>query len=85
MQNTTNIPTLNNQSLAGYVSAISTKYADAEFYKEKMRDSGHGEGPTLLLTICKDDEILEEESFFYANQSKLDEDLKNLVFYLNFA
>ncbi len=85
MQNTINIPILTNQSLTEYVSTISTKYPDAEFYKEKKRDSGRGEGPTLLLTICKDDVILEEESFFYANQSKLDEDLENLVFYLDFA
>ncbi|MDO7874736.1 hypothetical protein Q5H93_08325 [Hymenobacter sp. ASUV-10] len=85
MLNTIKIPTLANQILAEYLSAVSTRYPAAEFYKEKMQDSGRGEGPTLLLTVCKDDEILEEESFLYANQSKLDEDLKNLIYYLDFA
>ncbi|GAB3879677.1 hypothetical protein GCM10028824_43520 [Hymenobacter segetis] len=84
MQTTANIPTLFNQALAEYVSNISTQYPEAEFYKEKKRDSGRGEGPTLMLTVCEHDEILEEETFFYANQSELDEDLNNLIFYLDF-
>ncbi|WP_165822281.1 hypothetical protein [Hymenobacter edaphi] len=79
------IPGLFNRALSDYVSAISAQYPDAEFYKERMRDSGRGEGPTLQITVCQNDGIIEEENFFYANQSELDADLENLVFYLEFA
>lgn len=85
MHTTANIPTLFNGALAEYVSNISIQHPEAEFYKEKKRDSGRVEGPTLMLTVCENDEILEEETFFYANQSELDEDLDNLIFYLDFA
>ena len=81
----TTTPTLANASLLRYVQEIEAKYPNAEFYKQELPDSGRDEGPTLGITVCENDEILEEENFYYNSHNDLVADLKNLVFYLEFS
>lgn len=78
------IPVLVNSSLAEYVKRVAALYPNAEFYKEEMRDTGRGEGPSSLLTICEDGSILEEENFYYPNNSDITVDLETLNAYLDF-
>jgi hypothetical protein len=80
-----NIPALKNASLLRYVQEAEVKYPGAEFYKEELRDTGRGEGPSLGISICKNDEILEEENFYYPSHEDLLADLSNLIYYLDFA
>lgn len=78
------LPALINTSLAEYVKRIAELYPKAEFYKEQMRDTGRGEGPSLLLTVCENGGIIEEDKFYYPNNSDIAVDLKTLDAYLNF-
>lgn len=81
----TAIPQLTNAGLAQYVREIELKYPAAEFYKEELRDSGRGEGPSLGISICEDGVLLEEEQFYYGSYDDLIADLGNLAYYLDFA
>jgi hypothetical protein len=85
MSSTLAIPQLYNSALQAYVRDIEARYPAGEFYKEEKRDSGRGEGPSLLITVCQDGDILEEEDFLYGNATHLCEDLENLSFYLDFS
>jgi hypothetical protein len=83
--NPSHTPSLINKSLAEYIDRISAQYTDAEFYKGEMRDTGRGEGPSLLITICKEGSIIEEETFYYINNSDIVVDLQRLNYYLDFS
>jgi hypothetical protein len=84
-QNPFQAPSLVNNSLAEYINRITTQHPDAEFNKEEMRDTGRGEGPSLLITVCRDGSIIEEESFYYKNNSDIAVDLQRLNYYLDFS
>ena len=73
-----------NASLAECIERSINLYPDAEFYKEEMRDTGRGEGPSLLITICGNGSILEEEKFYYADNADIAVDRDNLEAYLDF-
>lgn len=86
MANTTdNLPAITNSALARYIEEVQERYPNAEFYKEKKRDSGRGEGSSLLITICENGGIEEEETFYYSGSSDLESDLENLDCYLEFS
>lgn len=86
MANTTdNLPAITNSALARYIEDVQERYPNAEFYKEKKRDSGRGEGSSLLITICENGSIEEEETFYYSGNSDLESDLETLDSYLEFS
>jgi hypothetical protein len=58
--------------------------SNAEFYKEELRDTGRGEGPSLLITVCQDRSIIEEGSFYYTDNSDIALDLEKLDAYSDF-
>ncbi|RSK24927.1 hypothetical protein [Hymenobacter metallilatus] len=78
-------PALINSALSEYVKRIAKLYPEAEFYKEEMRDTGRGEGSSLLLTVCQNNSILEEENFYYTHNSDITLDLDLLEYYLDFS
>jgi hypothetical protein len=83
-QSSNPLPTLNNASLAEYVGRLAVLYPNAEFYKEELRDTGRGEGPSLLITVCQDGSIIEEENFYYPDNADISLDLEKLDAYLDF-
>jgi hypothetical protein len=77
-------PALRNTSLLSYVQGVEARYPEGEFYKEELRDTGRGEGPSLGITVCGNGEVLEEENFYYASYQDLLDDLEDLAYYLDF-
>ncbi|MDO7874338.1 hypothetical protein Q5H93_06305 [Hymenobacter sp. ASUV-10] len=79
------IPALTNPHLLKYVDTLESRFPTAEYYKEEAPDSGRGEGEKILISVCEDGGILEEEEFLYNSHDDLETDLANLDSYLHFS
>lgn len=84
-QEAMSIPALTNPYLLKYVDTLESRFPTAEYYKEEASDSGRGEGEKILISVCEDGGILEEEEFLYNSQDDLQTDLVNLDSYLLFS
>jgi hypothetical protein len=65
-----------SKELEEYIKDIFNRYDDThEFYIETARDTGRT-GPRLVVTVCNDDSIIEEEEFYYNTKGDSEDDVE---------